>query len=181
MLQGKSRRHLEVPQLSQESQLRHPDEVASFQMASESWRPDFPRLTWMLVPQVEGSLFSILPVATACPGCFPKFGTCSTSRLRSFILQPLPCHPHSLLHVSKTHFVPNEPNCSCFQRRSVIHIAIPAVTLSVPPTCLEQNSLAPAVRFRLPVAPVSKPDKPSLPSAALLSLGYGGCCTRHSL
>ena len=133
------------------------------------------------MPQVEGSRFSFLPVATACPGCSPKFGTCSTSRLGSFILQPLPCRPHSLLHVCKTHFVPNEPNRSCFQRRSVIHVAIPAVTLSVPPACLVQNSLAPAVRLRLPVAPVSKSDKLCLPSAALLSLGYGGCCTRRSL
>lgn len=36
-------------------------------------------------------------------------------------------------------------SCSCFQRRSVTHVAIPAVTLSCP-RCLEQNSLAPAVR-----------------------------------
>lgn len=37
-------------------------------------------------------------------------------------------------------------SCSCFQRCSVTHVAIPVVTLSVPPGHLEQNSLAPAVR-----------------------------------
>lgn len=73
-------------------------------------------------------------------------------------------------------------SCSCFQRRSVTRIAIPAVTLSVPPVSRAEQpgSSCEAPRLRLLVAPASKSDKLCPPFAALHGLGCGGCSIGQS-